>query len=128
MRGLWCVRARLPGGSDLLRRRRSGPVEGLLQGQRRVLRGPGLAGRRVEGGEDQQGSSDRRGPPAAGRRELTLAGRLPRYGWDLLGPYRQKASQHPAGIVDLSVGTPVDPVPRVVREALAAAADCPGYP
>jgi succinyldiaminopimelate transaminase len=30
--------------------------------------------------------------------------------------------------VDLSVGTPVDPVPRVVREALAAAADCPGYP
>ena len=66
--------------------------------------------------------------PAAGRRELTLAGRLPRYGWDLLAPYREKASQHPAGIVDLSVGTPVDPVPRVIREALAAAADCPGYP
>jgi succinyldiaminopimelate transaminase len=30
--------------------------------------------------------------------------------------------------VDLSVGTPVDPVPRTVREALAAAADSPGYP
>jgi succinyldiaminopimelate transaminase len=30
--------------------------------------------------------------------------------------------------VDLSVGTPVDPVPQVIREALAAAADCPGYP
>jgi succinyldiaminopimelate transaminase len=30
--------------------------------------------------------------------------------------------------VDLSVGTPVDPVPRVVRDALAAAADAPGYP
>jgi succinyldiaminopimelate transaminase len=30
--------------------------------------------------------------------------------------------------VDLSVGTPVDPVPRVVREALAGAGDAPGYP
>jgi succinyldiaminopimelate transaminase len=30
--------------------------------------------------------------------------------------------------VDLSVGTPVDPVPPVVREALAAAANSPGYP
>jgi succinyldiaminopimelate transaminase len=30
--------------------------------------------------------------------------------------------------VDLSVGTPVDPVPQVVQRALAAAADRPGYP
>jgi succinyldiaminopimelate transaminase len=30
--------------------------------------------------------------------------------------------------VDLSVGTPVDPVPPVVAAALAAAADSPGYP
>jgi succinyldiaminopimelate transaminase len=30
--------------------------------------------------------------------------------------------------VDLSVGTPVDPVPEVVRRALAGAADSPGYP
>jgi succinyldiaminopimelate transaminase len=30
--------------------------------------------------------------------------------------------------VDLSVGTPVDPVPPVVRAALSAAADAPGYP
>jgi succinyldiaminopimelate transaminase len=30
--------------------------------------------------------------------------------------------------VDLSVGTPVDPVPAVVREALVAAANSPGYP
>src|SRR5436305_2659752 len=128
MRGLWCVRARLPGGSDLLRRRRSGPVEGLLQGQRRVLRGSGVAGRSVEGRQDQQRSPDHRGAPAAGRRELTLTGRLPRSGWDLLAPYREKAAGHPAGIVDLSVGTPVDPVPPVIQEALAAAADCPGYP
>ena len=30
--------------------------------------------------------------------------------------------------MDLSIGTPVDPTPRVVQEALAAAADAPGYP
>ena len=30
--------------------------------------------------------------------------------------------------MDLSVGTPVDPTPPVVREALAAATDSPGYP
>lgn len=30
--------------------------------------------------------------------------------------------------MDLSVGTPVDPVPTVVCDALAAAADSPGYP
>jgi len=30
--------------------------------------------------------------------------------------------------VDLSMGTPVDPVPPVIRSALAAAADSPGYP
>jgi succinyldiaminopimelate transaminase len=41
---------------------------------------------------------------------------------------RATAHQHPDGIVDLSVGTPVDPVPRLVRNALAAASDSPGYP
>jgi len=30
--------------------------------------------------------------------------------------------------VDLSMGTPVDPVPDVIRAALAAASDAPGYP
>jgi succinyldiaminopimelate transaminase len=30
--------------------------------------------------------------------------------------------------VDLSIGTPVDPVPPLVRQALSAAADAPGYP
>ena len=38
------------------------------------------------------------------------------------------AASHPDGIVDLSIGTPVDPVPGVVREALAKASDWPGYP
>jgi succinyldiaminopimelate transaminase len=31
-------------------------------------------------------------------------------------------------LVDLSMGTPVDPVPDVIRAALAAASDAPGYP
>jgi len=58
----------------------------------------------------------------------TLAARLPRFPWDALGPYKARALAHPGGIVDLSVGTPVDSVPAVAREALAAASDAPGYP
>ena len=57
-----------------------------------------------------------------------LADRLPDFPWDLLAPYKAVAAQHPDGIVDLSVGTPVDPVPGIVREALALASDSPGYP
>ncbi len=43
-------------------------------------------------------------------------------------PAGDRARSHPGGIVDLSVGTPVDPTPLIVREALAAASDAPGYP
>ncbi|PKQ32076.1 MAG: succinyldiaminopimelate transaminase [Actinobacteria bacterium HGW-Actinobacteria-2] len=57
-----------------------------------------------------------------------LAARLPDFPWDSLAGARQRASAHPGGIVDLSVGTPVDPTPQVVREALIAHADAPGYP
>ncbi|MBZ4251780.1 aminotransferase class I/II-fold pyridoxal phosphate-dependent enzyme, partial [Streptococcus pneumoniae] len=32
------------------------------------------------------------------------------------------------GIVDLSVGTPVDSTPEVVQQALRDASDAPGYP
>src|SRR3954470_1554406 len=53
---------------------------------------------------------------------------LPDFPWDRLTPYQETARAHPGGIVDLSVGTPVDPVPAVARAALAAAADSPGYP
>jgi succinyldiaminopimelate transaminase len=55
-------------------------------------------------------------------------GSLPDFPWDLLSPYADKARAHPDGIVDLSVGTPVDPTPDVVQRALVAAADAPGYP
>ena len=53
---------------------------------------------------------------------------LPDFPWDSLEPYRVRAAKHPDGIVDLSVGTPVDPTPDVARAALTAAADAPGYP
>ncbi len=59
---------------------------------------------------------------------MTLAARLPEYPWDELAPVAEKARAFPGGAVDLSVGTPVDPVPAVIQEALAAAANSPGYP
>ncbi|MGW3497877.1 bifunctional succinyldiaminopimelate transaminase/glutamate-prephenate aminotransferase [Streptomyces sp. NPDC001020] len=54
--------------------------------------------------------------------------RLPTFPWDRLEPYKKTAAAHPGGIVDLSVGTPVDPVPGLIQKALVAAADSPGYP
>ncbi|MFJ1992575.1 succinyldiaminopimelate transaminase [Streptomyces asiaticus] len=54
--------------------------------------------------------------------------RLPVFPWDRLEPYKATAAAHPDGIVDLSVGTPVDPVPELIRAALADASDSPGYP
>ncbi|WP_058235417.1 succinyldiaminopimelate transaminase [Devriesea agamarum] len=58
----------------------------------------------------------------------SLAARLPDFPWDSLAPHRERALAHPGGIVDLSVGTPVDSVPPSLQEALAAAADAHGYP
>ena len=59
---------------------------------------------------------------------MTLATRLPEYPWDELAPIADKARAFPGGAVDLSVGTPVDPVPSVIQEAHNAAANAPGYP
>ncbi len=57
-----------------------------------------------------------------------VSSRLPQFPWDRLVAHRHRAASHPDGLVDLSVGTPVDEVPLLVREALAAGADAPGYP
>jgi succinyldiaminopimelate transaminase len=59
---------------------------------------------------------------------VTLAARLPEYPWDELAPIEEKARAFPEGMVDLSVGTPVDAVPAVIQHALVAAANAPGYP
>jgi succinyldiaminopimelate transaminase len=53
---------------------------------------------------------------------------LPVFPWDTLADAKALAAAHPDGIVDLSVGTPVDPVAPLIQEALAAAASAPGYP
>jgi succinyldiaminopimelate transaminase len=53
---------------------------------------------------------------------------LPDFPWDSLADAGARARSHPDGIVDLSVGTPVDPVPAVIQEALTGAAWIPGYP
>ena len=53
------------------------------------------------------------------------------YDWSKLATYRQTAMNTPNGQIDLSVGSPVDPVPQSVQRALAAAANehnAFGYP
>ncbi|WP_315108332.1 succinyldiaminopimelate transaminase [uncultured Microbacterium sp.] len=50
------------------------------------------------------------------------------YPWDAVVPYRERAARHPGGLVDLSVGSPVDPTPEIIRRALAAATDAHAYP
>ncbi|MGZ4495443.1 MAG: succinyldiaminopimelate transaminase [Nocardioides sp.] len=58
----------------------------------------------------------------------SVSSRLPDFPWDHLTAYGDRARAHEDGIVDLSVGTPVDPTPQVAQRALAAATDSPGYP
>jgi len=53
---------------------------------------------------------------------------LPAFPWDSLAPFKERASSHAEGLVDLSVGTPVDPTPDVVMAALRSSADAHGYP
>jgi succinyldiaminopimelate transaminase len=63
-------------------------------------------------------------PAGAGAGRLAL----PDFPWDRLAPLAATARAHPGGIVDLSVGTPVDPTPPILRDALETASDAPGYP
>ena len=61
------------------------------------------------------------------RRSFGVAG-LPDFPWDTIAAAKATAATHPDGIVDLSVGTPVDPTPPVIADALIAASNAPGYP
>ncbi len=54
--------------------------------------------------------------------------RLPEYPWEQLKPFAQKARLHSGGMVDLSIGSPVDPTPDIIKNALNDAANSPGYP
>ena len=57
-----------------------------------------------------------------------MSSALPDFPWDLLEPAKRIAAAHPDGIVDLSIGTPVDPVAPLIQDALAAAGSASGYP
>lgn len=43
-------------------------------------------------------------------------------------PYGEKAKKYPGGFIDLSQGTPVDPTPTFIQEALTKASNSPSYP
>lgn len=59
---------------------------------------------------------------------LQARAQLPDFPWDTIADAKARAQAHPGGIVDLSVGTPVDPTPQVAVDALTSAADAHGYP
>jgi succinyldiaminopimelate transaminase len=65
-----------------------------------------------------------------GMSDETSAGFVPPpYPYERLAPFQTQAAAVPGGIVDLSIGTPCDPLPAVVRDALVAALDSGiGYP
>ena len=50
------------------------------------------------------------------------------YDWSRIARYKAEAQAVDGGLIDMSVGSPVDPVAPGVQRALAAAADAPGYP
>lgn len=53
------------------------------------------------------------------------------YDWSRIAQYKTLAEAAPGGMINLSVGSPVDPVPASVQQALAGAADASnahGYP
>lgn len=53
---------------------------------------------------------------------------LPEYPWQKLKPFRAIAEQHSGGLIDFSVGSPVDPTPEIIQRALDASTNAPGYP
>ncbi|MDY0911145.1 succinyldiaminopimelate transaminase [Microbacterium sp. CFBP9034] len=50
------------------------------------------------------------------------------YPWDAVAPYAERARAHPDGLVDLSIGSPVDETPEIVAAALRSATDAHAYP
>ena len=42
-----------------------------------------------------------------------------------MAPYKATAQTHPAGLVDLSIGAPVDATPDVIQQALRAGTNWP---
>jgi succinyldiaminopimelate transaminase len=57
-----------------------------------------------------------------------MAFSLPDFPWDSLEPFKRRAVGHPDGLIDLSVGSPVDDTPVIAQEALSLAGNAPSYP
>jgi succinyldiaminopimelate transaminase len=53
---------------------------------------------------------------------------LPDFPWDALAPFGEIARAHPNGIIDLSVGTPVDSTPEFIQAVLRDSSNSPSYP
>ena len=53
---------------------------------------------------------------------------LPDFPWDSLESHRERASAHPEGLIDLSIGSPIDSTPPMATKALQDAAQAPSYP
>lgn len=85
--------------------------------------------RHRDGSDGPGGGSLRNHGEARSRRHRTqVSALLPDFPWDTIAAVKAKAAAHPDGIVDLSVGTPVDPVDPLIRAALSSVAEVPGYP
>lgn len=57
-----------------------------------------------------------------------LGSLLPDFPWDTIADVKAHAAKHPGGLIDLSVGGPVDPVAPSIQLALTEHAAAPGYP
>ncbi|WP_022886936.1 succinyldiaminopimelate transaminase [Glaciibacter superstes] len=57
-----------------------------------------------------------------------MVAQLPDYPWDQMAPFTERARAHPNGVVDLSIGSPVDATPEIIRRALTEATDAHAYP
>lgn len=53
---------------------------------------------------------------------------LPDFPWDSLREAKRRAASHPDGLIDLSVGSPIDPTIGSAQAGLTASANAPGYP
>lgn len=65
---------------------------------------------------------------SAARKRVTPGSLLPQFPWDSLAQAKATAAAHEEGMVNLSVGTPVDEVAQVIRQGLSEGAAEPGYP
>lgn len=59
---------------------------------------------------------------------VPLARRLPPFTWDMVDKIAEVARGHSDGLINLSMGSPVDPVPDSAKRALLRSADAPEYP